>query len=230
MEEQNKNRQWWLHLLLYGALLLLALRFLVRLRFLLVPLLILMGMGAGGYLLLQHLRSRRRKKAYLHSVEGMIETRLKDCEEQIRHNRAQIENIQSNISELEKKWTAAGVVVPRIQEETTYLINSFGAELKLRESKLAFFETCRHKLEQILQQHRLTLELEAKKEKLKSLQATNYEDLATMEEMKTHVETEILHLDTIENLSRRISESTTYNDAERLLRELNEMNASLEKF
>lgn len=229
MEEQNSNHQWWLYALLFGAFLLLSLRFLVVLRFLLVPLLALAALGAGGYWLWKYMRDKRRAKVYRNSVEGIIETRLQHCDVQIAYNQEQIQEITANVRELEDKLKAGSDVAPRIREETENLIQSFQSEMQLRESKLAFFETCKRRLEQMLHQHQLSRALEEKKEKLRSLQENHYEELAEMEELRTNVEMEIMHLDTIENLSQRILQSSSYNDAERLRRELNDMTESLDK-
>ncbi|MDX1943245.1 MAG: hypothetical protein SFU99_21955 [Saprospiraceae bacterium] len=229
MEEQHSKNQWWLYVLLFGGFLLLSMRFLVALRFLFIPLALLGGVGVGAYFLWKYFRDRQKRKIYLESVEGVIAMRLAQCEQQMASNQAQIEDIQNSIAELNKKRNSAQDLSPRILKETENLINSFRAELKLRESKLAFFETCHRKLEQMLRHHELSEELEIKKEQLKSLQEHHYEDLAQMEELKANVEMEVLHLDTIENLSRRIVESTSYNDAERLRAELNEMTESLDR-
>lgn len=229
MENQNSNNQWWLYILFFGAFLLLSLRFLVAFRFLLIPLLALTVLVLGGYWLWKYVREKRVKRAYLESVEGMIETRLMQCEHQIEYNRAQVDDIQSSIAELQRKLDSAQDLSPGILQETKELIKSFREELQLRESKLSFFETCRTKLERMLRHHELSKDIETKKEKLRALRESNYDDLAQMEELRANVEMEVLHLDTIENLSRRIVESTTYSDAERLRTELNEMTESLDK-
>ncbi|MBK7872287.1 MAG: hypothetical protein IPJ74_17240 [Saprospiraceae bacterium] len=229
MEEQHSKNQWWLYVLLFGGFLILSMRFLVALRFLIIPMIAVGGVGVAGYFLWKYFRNQQKRKVYLKSVEGAIATRLAQCEQQIASNQAQIEDIQNSVAELNKKRNSAQDLSPNILKETENLINSFRSELKLRESKLAFFEACHRKLEQMLRHHELTKELEVKKEQLKSLQEHHYEDLAKMEELKANVEMEVLHLDTIENLSRRIVESTSYNDAERLRAELNEMTESLDK-
>ncbi len=229
MKRKQSDNQWWLYAILFSAFLLLALRYLIALRFLLIPLLALALVGIGVYWLWKYLRDKRREQAYRESVEGMIETRIEQCDEQIAFNKEQIAEISDSITELEERLDDSQDISSRIQEDTRHLIEKFRSELKLRESKLAFFETSKRKLSVILRQHQLARALEEKKEKLRSLQENHYDELASMEELRTDVEMEIMHLDTIENLSQRILQIDSYNDAERLRGELNNMTRSLDE-
>ncbi|HMO39200.1 MAG TPA: hypothetical protein PKC76_06270 [Saprospiraceae bacterium] len=229
MKKRDSDTPWWLYALLLGGLLLLSMRFLVALRFLLIPLLAIAAVATLGYLVWKYFHNKRQEKAFRESVEGIIATNQEHCQQQIAYYTAQMEDIEASIRELEDKLNPGPALSAHIIAETQQLISSFQAEWKLQASKRAFFETCSRKLEQLLQQHHLRQELDAKKEKLKSMQERNYDDLASMEELRTNVEMEALQLDTIENLSQRILQSSSYNDAERLRAELNEMTRSLDE-
>ncbi len=229
MKKRDSDTPWWLYALLFGGLLLLSMRFLVALRFLLIPLLAIAAVATLGYLLWKYFHNKRQEKAFRESVEGIIATNQEHCGQQIAYYTAQMEDIEASIQELEEKLNTGTALSAHIIAETKQLISSFQAEWKLQASKRAFFETCSRKLEQLQQQHRLRQELDLKKEQLRSMQERNYDDLASMEELRTNVEMEALQLDTIENLSQRILQSNSYNDAERLRAELNEMTRSLDE-
>lgn len=230
MEERKSNYQSLLYFLIYAGFLLIALRFAVASRFLFVPLVGSALLAMGVYSAWQYVSRKRQEKIFRNSVEGMIQTRLDECDAQLAYNSREIAEIEDNITELKQKLSGSVDLPIYLQEETEQLIHSFQAQLQLRASKLAFFQTCKSKLQQLLHQHELAKALEAKKEKLRQLQENNLDDIAVMEELKTNVEYDILYLDSIETLARRLQASTSYSDAERLREELDKMTKSLDKF
>lgn len=230
MEERKSNHQILLYFFLYAGFLLLMLRYAAVSRFLLLPLtgaaLLVMSIYAGYHLI----RRRAADKKFRNSVEGMIQTRLEECNNQIHINSQDITEIEENIAELRQKLNVNTELPSRLRAETEELIQNFQAQLQLSASKLAFFQTCKSKLQQLLHQHELIRTLEHKKEKLRQMQENNLQDIAVLEELKTNVEYDILYLDSIENLSRRLQASTNYTDAERLREELDKMTKSLDQF
>lgn len=230
MEERKSNYQSFLYFLLYTGFLLLALRFAVAIRVLFLPLAGAVLLALGGYAGFKYFWKKQQEKKFRGSVEGMIQTRLDECDAQIDYNSREIAEIEENITELKQKLNVGMELPLRLREETEELIQSFQAQLQLRASKLAFFQTCKTKLQHLLHQHELTKTLESKKEKLRQMQESNFEEIATIEELKSNVEYDILYLDSIETLSRRLQASTNYSDAERLREELDQMTKSLDKF
>ncbi|MFN7116745.1 MAG: hypothetical protein ACK4TA_08080 [Saprospiraceae bacterium] len=230
MEERKSNYQSLLYFLLYAGFLLIALRYAVAFRFLFLPLMGIALLGVGIYATWTYFQRKQREKRFRNSVEGMIQTRMDECNAQIKINSRDITEIEENIAELRQRLNLGSELPPRLRAETEELIQNFQAQLQLRASKVAFFQTCKSKLQQLLHQHELVKALESKKEKLRQMQENNLQDIAVMEELKTNVEYDILYLDSIENLSRRLQASTNYNDAERLREELDKMTKSLDKF
>lgn len=230
MEERKPNYQSLLYIFMYAGFLLIAMRFAVAARFLFLPLVGATLLAVGGYAVWKFFWRKQKEKTFRSSVEGKIQTRLDECNAQIAHNSHEIAEIEDNISELKQKLNASADLPISLQDDTEQLIQSFQAQLQLRASKLAFFQTCKSKLQQLLHQHELAKALEIKKEKLRRLQESNFDDIAAMEELKSNVEYDILYLDSIENLSRRLQASTSYSDAERIREELDKMTKSLHSF
>jgi len=230
MKDQNLRYQSLLYTLLYAGLLLLTLRYAAVSRVLFLPVMGTLLLVAGAYATWLLVQRKRQDGRFRYSVEGMIQTRLRECDAQMNYNSHEIADIEENIADLQQKLSAGVDLPPRLRAETEELIQDFRAQLQLRASKLAFFQTCKTKLQQLLHQHELAKAVERKKEKLRQLQESNFEDIATIEELKSNVEYDILYLDSIENLSRRLQASTTYTDAERLRQELDKMTQSLHNF
>lgn len=232
MEDQKSNFQSILYSLFFAGFFMLATRYAVASRYLLLVLLALSALSLVVYYYWNHRKqSRGHQPRYPRgSVEATIQTRLYECDIQIEQNTQEIAEIEESMVELEQKLRVTKELPLHLKDDTEQLIESFRSQLKLRQSKLAFFETCKTKLEQLLHQHDLTQTLEAKKKKLKRLQENNYQDLAKIEEMRSHVEYDTLYLDTIENLSHKLKNSNTYTDVERLRAELDEMTQSLDRF
>ncbi len=229
MKAQQFDAPTLLYLLLFGMLLLIGVRFLAVFRFLLLPLIAGLLVLGAVHLIWHYYQKRRTERAFRATTAGIIQTRLEECDAQIEANKAEIADIQSNITELEQQLAQADALSSTIVTETRQLIGRFRGQLQLRKSKLSFFENCRLRLLQLLQQHQLSEALAVKKEKLRLLQENNYDDLAKMEALRSNLEMDTLYLDTIESLSQRVQLSNTYDDAERLRAELDDMTRSIQQ-
>lgn len=198
-------------------------------RFVLGSLILISLAGLAGWFTWYLLVKRKEEKAFERTTEGQITRRLAYCREQMRRNQQELEDIENNIRELETKLDAHPAIAPQNRKETQELIKAFSSEKKLREARIAFFQTCEGKLETLLHNQQLARELADKKKKLKQLRENHFEELADLEELRSNVEMDVLYLDTIEQLSDRMRQSNTVDDAILLSRELEKMTRELEE-
>lgn len=197
------------------------------LRFLIMIALAIVGVMVGVYVLVRHLSKRRAAKAYRATEEGMVAERIDYCEDQIERNKKELKEILQNIEELKQEISKLHIS-PRNRQESERLIKAFSSEADLRRQKIGFFELAIGKLRRLLHNHQLTRTIAEKRERLELLKENHYEDLASLEELKTELEMSGVYLDTIETLSLRMLESTDYDDAKRLKVELEEMTRDLD--
>ena len=169
----------------------------------------------------------RRKRALANTVEGKILSYREQCDSQIARHKEEIEDIKKNIEELESKLTYSTALKEETIKESRRIIAGFKTELQLRETKLNFYKTCKGKIKSILDNHKLTEDLVKKQEKLNKLQEQNYDDLATMESLKSEVEMDRHYVDSIEELSLKMLDINSIESAEAVQMELIEMTKSL---
>jgi len=107
-------------------------------------------------------------------------------------------------------------------------LRGFQSELKLRHAKASFYRRCIQKLQHMLHNQEVAESLASKKEELRRLQEERYEDIADLEELKSTIEMDTLHLKTIDELSSRMLESNTLDHALSLKNELEQMTRDLD--
>lgn len=200
----------------------------VAFRFLLSTLLVLGIAGFVGWVIWYFAVKRRQDKRYAASTEGQIEQRIAFCKAEITKQETDIEIIEENIDDLEAQLNGGSEIAPQNRADSEALIRAFRSQLELRSSKITFYEAVMHKLEILLHNQRLASDLEVKKKKLEQLRENNFEELAKLESLRSDVEMETLYLDTIDQLSRRIQDTNTVDDAEILQKELEKMTKELE--
>lgn len=221
--------------ILYIVLAVLGLFIIVRLPvfgavFFRLLLLAAIALGVYGlYWLVKYLLDRRNAEAYSRSTEGRIKAKIDYCEGLLEKNRKEMEEIQDNIRDLRSKVQATTDIRPQNRQESQELLSGFQSELQLRQAKAAFYQRCIRKLESLLRNHQLMTEIEEKKHRLRALQENNYEELAQLEEIKSDLEMDSTYLDTIDELSLKMLESDTVDDAEHLRLELEEMTRELDE-
>ena len=215
----------WTEWLLYTMLGVVAFILLARFRFLL---LIAIGLGVLGillYLSAQYLLDRRQEQAYARTTEGQFEQRIERCQEAVEDLTAEREDLQQRIEQLQQQLTPD--LSPHLQQETESLIAGFRQELRLRETKIAFYGKLKEKLLLLLRQHRVQQALSENKKALEALQDKHYDDLADMESLRWDIERESLTLETIQELSHRMDNSHELDDALHLQKELEKMTREL---
>lgn len=229
MSDQNSDNNWIIRAALLFLLFVFLLRFMGRLFPFIFGVLLALAIGAGAFFLWSYVQRRRREKARRSTVEGMSEERIEFCRQQIRKNRQEEEQIRKSIRELKAQMASGEGLAARTREDAIRLIREFESELKLRQSKASFFETALRKLESLQRNRLLARSINDKEQELKRLKEGHYEDLASMEELRSDVEMETLYLDTIDELSLKLSSSTSLENAESLRLELEEMTRELGK-
>jgi hypothetical protein len=220
-------------LLVVGILVLLRLlpllfRFLpIILRFVL-PLVALALLVAIIFLARQHYLNARKKKALASTTEGHILSRIEFCREEGTKNLEELKQIRQNIADLKEQLSQGEGLTPKKRQDLQRLLREFEAEFQLRQAKGAFFELALQKLNNVLRNTQLSRTLDSKEEELRRLKEARYDDLASMEELRSDLETEKLYLDTIDELSLKLHSSTSLENALKLRKELEEMTRDLE--
>lgn len=225
--QKNNTDNWIIRAALLFLLFVFLLRFMGRFFPFILGTLLVLAIGGGAFFLWDYLQKRRRLKARRSTVEGMSEERIEFCREQIQKNKEEARQIQKSIKELKGQMATGEGLANKTREDAIRLIREFELELKLRQSKISFFETALHKLEVLQHNRLLTRSISDKELELKRLKEGHYEDLANMEELRSDVEMETLYLDTIDELSLKLNSSTSLENAESLRKELEEMTREL---
>ena len=227
MNDKNNSDNWIIRAALIFLLFVFLLRFMGRLFPFILGTLLVLAIGGGAFFLWDYLRKRRQARIRRTTVEGMSEERIEFCRGQIEKNQEEARQIRKSIKELKTQMATGEGLADKTREDGIRLIREFESELKLRQSKVSFFETALHKLEALQRNRLLTQSISAKELELKRLKEGHYEDLANMEELRSDVEMETLYLDTIDELSLKLNSSTSLENAESLRLELEEMTREL---
>jgi hypothetical protein len=216
----------WIVIFVVAALF--AMRFIMALGrvFLVVGALGLLAYGI--YELVSYLRQSAEKKRYAKSTEGIIENRVDRCMAEIGKNRKAIAGIRQNIEDLEKKLLQASQATAESRGHTRKLIGDFQAEIELREAKIRFLETCVQKLQVVLHNYELSKAFAQKKSELQMLREKNFDEIADLEALRSDIEYDRAHLETIDYLSTRLLGSQSLETVDALRRELEEMTRSLD--
>lgn len=203
----------WSMIFLRSMVALLALLFLVRvfppLRLLLLFFLIVSLAGAFIYFVLQASQQQRQRRDFLNSVEGKISGRIRNCQEQVNAYEAECGKIEKHIEQLRDRLAGTKMPGDVLQAETARLIAGFEQERALRMAKIEFFQECIDKLEKLVQRHRLSEELERKKAELETLREKQYDDLASLENLRWDIEREETYLQTITDLTHQARRTDT---------------------
>jgi len=191
-----------------------------RLGFLLFIALVVIVFLVSMYFFIKYFRALRKNKKFEESVQGSIAQNLKLCKEQIKKNEKEMIGINKSIIELKSKMEDKNQINEKTMNEGDILIRGFERELDLRKAKLDFYQICQEKLVKIELNQKLVEDIATKREKLKKLQEEHFDDLAEMEQLRSDMEYNKSFLETINNLSMRMAESTSLSTAQELHNEL----------
>lgn len=212
------------NLLLYLFLGFIGIFLLVRIMpYLIRPLLLilaLVGVGILVFYLVQQWRLRNIEADPRDKMEAGIHQKLNHCQKQIAAIKKERVEIENNIASLETKLQSVLEISPSTKKESERLIQEFQNELDLRNTKLQFYESCTLKLKSLRHNFQLSKEINRKQETLKRLRESNQEDIADFEELKTALEFEQSYLNTIDELSLKMLDSNSLQDAKALQLEL----------
>jgi len=170
---------------------------------------------------------KRKQKEYEKSFLGQMDIKRQDCLSKITILKKELQHIDGNIREIQLKLEANPQANSMATSESQKLIDGFNEEKKLRQSKIDFYELAQTKLNQIIKNHQLTEDLKMKREKLEALRETNIDEVADMEGMKSFIDYERTYIETIDELSLKMLDSRTPENAEVLKLELVEMTKEL---
>ncbi|MBV6656086.1 MAG: hypothetical protein KI786_20140 [Mameliella sp.] len=229
MAEQKNT---WLspfRILLIAVGIILLLRFAGPLRFMILTLTIIGGIGFLGYLVYEYIRQQNAGFGGQNAVPLGVGSRMEQVEEQLNRNEKEIKSIRQNLRELRKEVHDEDALNAKNLTDAQYLIREFEAELELRRAKSSFYKTVKHKLNRLLHNHQLSQSLADKEAELRRLKEHHYDDLADMEAMRSDMELETLYLDTIDELSLKVPDNLSLEHVQELQKQLEEMTRGLER-
>ncbi len=181
------------------------------------------------YFIFNFIWKMRKAKRQHESIETILELQLALCIDQIRKNRDEIVDIQKSVDELEDNLDNKPELLENNREKSKKILAGFYKELELRKAKIDFYGTCKAKLETLSYNHNYSRELALKQKKLSELQEDHYDDIASMEALKTDLEYNKRYMETIQTLSLRMLESNSIDSAQQLQLELREITKELKR-
>jgi len=167
------------------------------------------------------------KKVNENDFGQRVNMRLQSCQEKEHRFRSEAESIRESIAALRDDLERSDKAGTDEKERAGQLIKEFEAEFNLRLAKAAFFADCAAKLRELLDRHRLHESIAARKRELDELRKTNFDDEASLEETRYHLEQDSIQLDTIAELTKDISISFKAEQAEELRAKLEKLRTSL---
>lgn len=219
----------WLEGAVIVLLLFLAFRFFFFARMAILFGLVALVVGIFGYVLYQRMYKTIEVSPSQQKSLNAIWSRIMYCEEQLERLKEEIKDIRKDLIQLKKSTERQEDLTATNREETKRLIVAFENELRIREKKKQFFDTCLRKLKKLLRNQELAIDLAEKEGRLRQLQEGHYEDLAEMEALRSDLELDVFYLDTIESLSERMLLTTSTDEAEALQIELEKMTRELDE-
>jgi len=194
-----------------------------------INIVLLASIIVGAFYLAKYLMEKKHQKAFERSSEGYVYKHIQQCEGKIVKNEEEILEIEQNIADLRSKINPKLEMSEATKKESDRILDAFYEEVKLRQTKIQFYKTCLKKLQTIRYNHQMTRELIQKQKALNQLQEDHYEDVASMETLKSDVEHDQFYLSSIENLTLRMTSSKSVSAVENLQLELVEITKELRR-
>ena len=182
--------------------------------------LVVLGLLVWLAILFLKLRELYLKKSQPVTIADKIQSSINRCLMALNQNRLEINDIESNIEEINQQLSDASNLSPKNMEKSKQVLEGFTKEKDLRLAKSEFYQTAIKKLNLLLKNHQWAEGLEEKKNTLEGLRQHHYEDLATMEEIKYSVHAEEEYVHTLDSLSLKILDSTSLDDTKLVKEEL----------
>lgn len=182
--------------------------------------LVVLGLLVWLAILFLKLRELYLKKSQPVTIADKIQSSINRCLMALNQNRLEINDIESNIEEINQQLSDASNLSPKNMEKSKQVLEGFTKEKDLRLAKSEFYQAAIKKLNMLLKNHQWAEGLEEKKNTLEGLRQHHYEDLATMEEIKYSVHAEEEYVHTIDSLSLKILDSTSLDDTKLVKEEL----------
>lgn len=224
-----KRQPLWVYILFIFSILLLASRFIFVFRLVFLFILLAAAIGFLAYYFYVRWQSQKESSLFKDSVAGRIQKQLEECRTMRAGNEEELKDIRKSIDDLITGQQATKLLSEANRSESNKLLAGFQQELKLRNTKQAFFKNAEEKLESLLANHRLQSALQEKREKLQELQEDHYEELAELEELRYNLISDTTYLDTIDELAQEMQTTKTYENASSLQEKLEEMTEKIKR-
>lgn len=158
-----------------------------------------------------------------------VAERLADCRAREERFRDEGERILKSIATLRDDLTRNTVADATEVTRAEAVIGELEAEFSLRHAKASFFADCAAKLEELLHRHRLVESIAARRQELRDLRQTNFDDEAVVEETRFSIEQDTIELDTIVELSNSAASSSKAEQAQDLRDRLEQLRSTLKQ-
>jgi hypothetical protein len=172
-------------------------------------------------------RGTLKERKIRRSPAGQVAQQIEECQQRVEKNAVELEEIRQHLADLSRNLKYGESDNAKARQEAQQLLEAFQRELGIREAKSVFFATCLEKLERLQRHHQLTRLLAEKRKRLEILRESEYQDIAELETIKSAIELEQDHLDTIDSLYRQALISNSAESLAVLQKSLEQMTEEL---
>lgn len=228
-DPKSDNSNYLIYAAAYLTVVFVLMRFLPQFAILLLVLGITLAAVFIGMKMVDGVKAGRKKfqNSAKNDFKSRVLARLQECKANEVRFREEAEAVRESIRKLRDDLERISTADKSELERGQTLIKELQAEFNLRHAKAAFFADCATKLQQLLDRHRLQESIAARKKELEALRETNFDDEASVEETRYHLEQDSIELATITELSQDIAVSFKAEQAEELRARLEKLRGSL---